>query len=181
MVEADLRHLHRIRRLIEDMLDISRLRAGKLSFIKERVNFCDFIKDVVERFKPHLDASGCILRTEGCSEFQILVEIDSYRVEQVLVNILTNAIRYGACKPISLYVKKTQSTVKVMVEDRGPGIKEQDLERIFEKFERAISREVSGLGLGLYISRQIIDLHGGSLYATSVVDKGSTFIFELPL
>lgn len=181
MVEADLRHLHRIRRLIEDMLDISRLRAGKLTFIKERVNFCEFIDDVVQRFRPQLDASGCILRIEGCKDIETLVEIDTYRIEQVLVNILTNAIRYGAGKPITLFVKKTQNTIKVMVEDHGPGIKEQDLERIFEKFERAISREVSGLGLGLYISRQIIDLHGGSLYATSVVNKGSTFIFELPL
>lgn len=181
MVEADLRHLHRIRRLIEDMLDISRLRAGKLSFIKERVNACEFIEDVIQRFRPQLDASGCILRTEGCSDNETTIEIDTYRIEQVLVNILTNAIRYGAGKPITLYVKKTATTLKVMVEDRGPGIKEQDLERIFEKFERAISREVSGLGLGLYISRQIIDLHGGSLYATSVVNKGSTFIFELPL
>jgi len=181
MVEADLRHLHRIRRLIEDMLDISRLRAGKLSFIKENVDFCEFILDVVERFKPQIDASGCIFKVEGCSELDLSIEIDTYRIEQVLVNILTNAIRYGAGKPITLYLKKTNSSVKVMVEDRGPGIKEQDLDRIFEKFERAISREVSGLGLGLYISRQIIDLHGGSLYATSVVNKGSTFIFELPL
>ena len=178
MIDADLRHLMRINRLIDDMLDISRIRQGKLTFIKERVGFCAFVKDVIERFRPQLEAQGCYLSASFTDE--IMVDIDIYRIEQVIVNLLTNAMKYGAGKPIKVEVVKKNAKLFLMVHDKGPGIKEQDFERIFERFERAISSsEVSGLGLGLYISRQIMHQNKGFLSVKSDLGVGSTFTMEL--
>ena len=169
----------RINRLIDDMLDISRIRAGKLTFIKEKVEFCAFVKDVLERFRPQVESVGCYM-TAVYNE-PLVSHIDVYRVEQVIVNLLTNAMKYGAGSPIKIEVMKKQGKIQLHVHDQGAGIKEQDTERIFERFERAISsNEVSGLGLGLYISRQIMEHNQGDLFVRSVVGKGSTFIMELP-
>ena len=107
--------------------------------------------------------------------------IDIYRIEQVIVNLLTNAKKYGAGTPIKVEVCKKNDSIQLLVHDQGPGIKEHDTERIFERFERAISsNEVSGLGLGLYISRQIMEQNQGKLFVRSVHGKGSTFVMELP-
>ena len=179
MIDADLRHLMRINRLIDDMLDISRIRAGKLTFIKEQVEYCAFVKDVVERFRPQLEAVGCYMTVVYCHPIQ--TNIDIYRTEQVIVNLLTNAMKYGAGKPIKIEIIKKQNRIQLLVHDKGPGIREQDQERIFDRFERAISsNEVSGLGLGLYISRQIMEQNQGSISVRSVLGVGSTFIMELP-
>lgn len=180
MIDADLRHLSRIKRLIEDMLDISRIRAGKLTFVKEKFEMCAFVKDVIDRFRPQMDAAGCLATVSYCRAHE--VNADMYRIEQVLVNILTNAVKYGSSRPIQIAVESKGEAIRVLVKDLGAGIKEQDMERIFERFERAISsNEVSGLGLGLYISRQIMEQHDGRLFAESTFGSGSTFILELPL
>ena len=109
------------------------------------------------------------------------VEIDTYRMEQVIVNLLTNALKYGAGKPIHIELVKSETEVKVLVHDQGPGVKEEDRERIFERFERAVSPEqVSGLGLGLYIAKQIVEQNNGHIYVDSRAGGGSTFILDLP-
>lgn len=180
MIEADLRHLMRINRLIDDMLDISRIRAGKLTFMKEKIEFCSFIKDVIERFRPQVEAVGSYMSVVYTDP--VITHVDIYRIEQVIVNLLTNAMKYGAGTPIKIEICKKLDKIQLHVHDQGPGIKEQDTERIFERFERAISsNEVSGLGLGLYISRQIMEQNQGALYVRSVHGKGSTFIMELPI
>jgi signal transduction histidine kinase len=180
MIEADLKHLMRINRLIDDMLDISRIRAGKLNFMKETADISTFVNEVLERFGPQLDAVGCFLTITIKDEMK--ANFDIYRLEQVLLNVLTNAMKYGSGRPISVVVQKKSDKALISVHDQGPGINSEDLERIFDRFERAISSsEVSGLGLGLYISRQIMEQHNGALYATSVIGKGSTFTLELPI
>lgn len=178
MIEADLRHLMRINRLIDDMLDISRIRAGKLTFIKEKIEFCSYVKEVLERFRPQLEAVGCFM--SACYTEATTVYIDIYRIEQVIVNLLTNAMKYGAGKPVQVEIVKKNDKIQLLVHDQGPGIKEQDTERIFERFERAISsNEVSGLGLGLYISRQIMEQNDGYLFVRSRYGEGASFIMEL--
>jgi PAS domain S-box-containing protein len=180
MIDSDLRHLMRVKRLIDDMLDIARLRAGKLTFHKESFEVCAFAKDVIFRFRPQMDAAGCMLSLYCAQEVTIFA--DMYRLEQVLVNVLTNAIKYGAGKPIRVSQEITSDKLRIKVKDQGVGIRKEDLERIFERFERAISsNEVSGLGLGLYISRQIMQEHQGSLYVISSPGEGSEFVIELPL
>jgi PAS domain S-box-containing protein len=179
MVDSDLKHLLRFNRLIDDMLDISRIRAGKLTFVKQRIDFSSFIEDVLERFRPQLEAAGCYL--SHSLTITSWVEIDTYRIEQVIVNLLTNAMKYGAGKPINVILSKKAGFIQVEVHDQGPGLKIEDTIRIFERFERAIpSTEVSGLGLGLYISRQIIEQCQGRLYVESTQGKGSIFIMEIP-
>jgi signal transduction histidine kinase len=126
------------------------------------------------------ESSGCSIVKEFTGPLE--VNADSYRIEQVVVNLLINAMKYGAGSPIIVRAKKLPGKVLIEVEDKGPGIKSEDLERIFLRFERAVSgHEVSGLGLGLYISREIMELHHGSIHAKSDLGKGSTFIVEIPV
>lgn len=180
MIESDDRQLRRINRLIDDMLDIARIRASRLTIHKEDFEFCTFARDVVERFAPQMEASGCDLTLNMCDS--LMINGDIYRIEQVIVNMLTNAMKYGAGKPIQIEVVKTSYKVSFMVTDNGPGIEAKDIERIFQRFERAVTgREISGLGLGLYISRQIVEQHDGSLFVLSQPGKGSTFVMDLPL
>ncbi len=179
-LEMDYKQLTRINRLIDDMLEITRINANHLALNLEEFEFCRFVEEVLERFRPQLEASGCELSANlNCP---VTIKGDSYRIEQVVVNLLTNAMKYGAGRPIKVEVQKKKDRAIFYVQDRGPGIAESDIDRIFERFERAISSsEVSGLGLGLFISRQIIEKHGGSLSVDSQVGTGSTFILELPL
>lgn len=180
MIDSDFKHLNRINRLIDDMLDISRIRAGKLTYIQQKVEFISFIKDVIERFRPQLDSVGSFLTSIFCDS--TIVEIDMYRVEQVIVNLLSNAMKYGAGRPIKLEVSKTEDRLQLMVQDQGPGIKAEDVSRIFERFERATcSKEVTGLGLGLYICKQIMEQNKGTIKIQTELGKGSTFIAEFPL
>ncbi len=180
MLDTDYRQLVRINRLIDDMLDISRIRGGKLYIQKEDIAFQRFLADVIDRFRPQMESLGCELTLGRCDEVQI--KADSYRIEQVLVNMLTNAMKYGAGRPVKIQTQLSPGKLRVLVHDKGPGIAEEDVERIFHRFERAVrSSEVSGLGLGLYISREIMEQHNGSLTVISKLGEGSTFIMEIPL
>lgn len=180
MIDADDRQLRRINRLIDDMLDIARIRAHRFTIQKERFDLTSFMADVLERVAPQLDSAGCEFTVSFCGPVE--VEGDIYRIEQVVVNILTNALKYGAGKPVRIEVQKLSHKVRLLVIDNGPGIQPGDTERIFQRFERAhMGREISGLGLGLYISRQIVQQHDGALYVLSNPPDGSTFVMELPL
>jgi PAS domain S-box-containing protein len=179
-LEQDHRQLLRINRLIDDMLDITRIRANRLALHMETFDFCDLVRETVERFRPQIEAVGCELQLNICEGVE--VSADSYRIEQVLVNLLTNAMKYGSGCPIRIETARQPRKVLLFVQDKGPGISSADAERIFQRFERAVSSsEVSGLGLGLYISRQIIEQHKGELLVSSEPGKGATFIVELPL
>lgn len=179
-LDMDNRQLTRINRLIDDMLEITRIQADRLTLNKETFEFCQFLKEIEERFRPQMEAAGCEVTTSLCKDVHLFA--DSYRIEQVVVNLLTNAMKYGAGRPIKIEVAVNAKKLTLFVHDKGPGIDPKDLERIFDRFERAISSsEVSGLGLGLFISRQIIEQHEGSLTVESELGQGSTFIVELPL
>lgn len=180
MLDTDDRQLQRISRLIDDMLDIARIRAKRLTIHKEKFDFVPFLADVVDRLAPQMNEAGCKYSLQLCEA--VSLQADAYRIEQVIVNLLTNAMKFGAGKPIRLEVVKFSYKIRLMVHDQGPGIHLDDSERIFQRFERATNdREISGLGLGLYISRQIVQDHEGALYVTSNPGSGSTFIMELPL
>ncbi|MFP5384914.1 MAG: PAS domain S-box protein [Bacteriovoracia bacterium] len=180
MIDADERQLKRINRLIDDMLDIARIRAQRLSIQKENFEFCSFVSDVIERFRAQMEASGCDLSLILADP--VYINADIYRLEQVVVNLLTNAMKYGAGRPVRIEVVTSSRKLTLKIHDNGPGISPVDLERIFLRFERAVhGREISGLGLGLYISRKIVEEHEGALFATSAPGKGATFIMDLPL
>jgi signal transduction histidine kinase len=173
------RQVDRLARLVEDMLDISRIAHGKLRFDFETVDLGALVRDVVDRFHDQLSASSANVTLnidEGVSG-----QWDRYRIEQVFINLITNSMKYGAGNPISVSVRNDGERAIIQVIDQGVGIAKESLARIFERFERAISGEsITGLGLGLYISKQIVNAHHGEISVESELGKGSTFTVVLP-
>lgn len=171
--------LKRLTRLVDDMLDISRITSGKLNHHARKVNFTAVTRDVLERFKDQL-RSYQIESAFFCKQ-DIEVICDPERMDQVITNFMTNAIRYGGKKPIHIILEENNEWVILKVKDHGRGINKADQERIFNRFERAHTEEdVNGLGLGLYINNQIVKEHGGRISIESEPGKGATFIVELP-
>lgn len=177
------KQVSRLARLIDDMLDVARIRSGKLTIKKEKFDLSQFIKEVVVRMDPHFKLAGLdypAFKTDGCEK--IVGEWDSVRIEQVISNLINNAIRYGEGKPISLALECLEDKVIFSVHDNGMGVEKSSLERIFNRFERASEKQqTQGLGLGLYIAKQIVVAHHGRIWAESTKGTGTTFYVELPL
>lgn len=180
MLSSDYRQLKRLTRLIEGMLDISRINTGNITLQPEKVDLCTLVNEVVERLRPEIEAGGSALTLHHCGS--ISGEWDPIALEQVVSNLLSNASKYGNRKPIEVALKRDGDKAVLRVTDHGIGIPEEKRERIFQRFERAISAtEISGLGLGLYIVRKIVQMHGGTVRVQSEMGDGSTFIVELPI
>ena len=178
--ERLLKQANRLARLIDDMLDITRVDTGKLAINRAPVDLSSLVDDVVERFEPQFAAMGSTVRKEVPEG--IVGDWDAFRVEQVVTNLVTNAIKYAPGKPIDIRATKVDGRAILTVADQGPGVAPHNHERIFRRFERAISaNEVSGLGLGLFISRSIVESHGGSIRVENGPAGGATFVVELPL
>jgi signal transduction histidine kinase len=161
------------------MLDISRIGTGKLSMNRATVDLAELAREVVERMQPQLSAASCRLEIE--TDVGITGRWDRYRIEQVICNLLTNAIRYAPGKPIHVTVAAAGPLAVLRVRDEGQGIEPGSHERIFQRFERAVaSSSISGLGLGLYICREIMTAHEGRIRVESALGQGATFIVELP-
>lgn len=176
---ADLQ-ITRISRLIDDLLDVARINAGKLKLAFEKVNLAELIREVVERYNPHLNAAGCKIILQAPT--YLYANVDPLRIEQVVVNLLTNAAKYAPGKPVEISLFSDQDNAVLLVKDSGPGIPKEAHERIFGRFERVVSKAVvGGLGLGLFISRQIVEAHGGRIELDSQAGKGSTFTVTIPL
>jgi signal transduction histidine kinase len=166
--------------LVDDILDVSKISKGKIDFQREEFDLCDMVSEVVSQFRTMSDAANIQLDIDCCPN--LIGYWDRFRIEQVVLNLLTNAVRYGEKKPIQVKVMKSGINAVISVKDQGMGIHAKDQERIFNRFERAISEnEVSGLGLGLYISNEIVKAHGGSIRVVSAPKAGSEFNVTLPL
>lgn len=180
MVDKDERQIQSLIRLIDDMLDVSRIRTGKLSIRPTQVDLGKLVASVVENFAPQMEASGCTLLFQRPEP--VIGLWDEFRIEQVLANLLTNAMRYGAGQPVQVNVSTTAAGACIEVRDHGIGISQKSLERIFCQFERAEGSESSaGLGLGLFIAEQIIKAHSGLIQVESEEGKGALFRVLLPL
>jgi signal transduction histidine kinase len=180
MLEKNDRQLQNMIRLIDDMLDVTRMRNGKLSICPAPMELSGLLKRVIDDFASHAEVSGCTitLHTSGPATGKW----DGFRIEQIIINLLTNALRYGAGNPIAVEMDATEKHVSVKVKDQGIGISDEDQKRIFDPFERAAENKVpAGLGLGLYISRQLAEAHGGSLAVQSELQQGSVFTLILPI
>ena len=179
LTQAD-RSVERIIHLVNDMLDISRVATGRLSLNIEKVDLGKLTTDVVDRLHSFLDLANCPVKLEIVKD--IVGLWDKFRIEQVLTNLLTNAAKYAPDSQVEIAIMKENGQAVLKVKDHGPGITETDQRRIFERFERAVSsNSVSGLGLGLYISKEIIELHHGSIEVESHAGQGTTFTVRLPL
>ena len=180
MVDRDERQIKSLIRLIEDMLDVSRIRTGKLSIRPSRFDLVKLVDNLLQNFAPQFDAaeSTVTLTAEGPVEGLW----DEFRIEQVISNLLTNALRYGGRGPIEVRVYPHEGEARVEVQDRGIGISEENQKRIFLQFERVSAKTVvAGLGLGLFISEQIVAAHGGSIVVESKINEGALFRVCLPL
>lgn len=165
--------------LIDDLLDVTRIETGKLTYKFEEVNLSKLVKEVAERFSEEIKNVKSTLEED--LEENVTIYCDRYRIEQVLVNLISNAIKYGSNGPVKFTVKHDKGMALITVEDKGMGIAKEMQTKIFERFERAISStNISGLGLGLYITKQIIDAHHGSIEVESELGKGSIFKVYLP-
>jgi len=166
--------------LVDDLLDASRLTAGRLALHLESVPLIDLVRDVVGRLREQAQEAGSPI--DVAIPEPIVGRWDRSRVEQIVTNLLSNAIKYGAGRPIQLSAHAANERMRLDVKDAGVGISRADQSRIFQAFERVTTaNRVGGLGLGLYIGRQIAVAHGGSLSVESKPDQGSTFTLELPL
>ncbi|KYG07380.1 protein kinase [Sorangium cellulosum] len=174
------RQLARLGHLVNELLDVTTLNAGRLTLARAPVGLAELIRDVIERLSQQLADAGC--RTELDLDEPVIGRWDPSRVEQVLLNLLSNAMKYGAGGPIHVSLRLREGRALLAVRDHGIGIAEADQARIFERFERAVSVcNFGGLGLGLYIARCIVSAHGGSIRVESQPGAGATFIVELPL
>jgi signal transduction histidine kinase len=179
-VETAQNQVKKLMRLVDDLLDVSRIRAGRLEVHPQRVDIVALVREVLERFSPQASRVGCALELEAPPS--LMGSVDPSRFEQVLDNLLSNALKYGAGKPVRLRLEARGRSLLLSVRDEGIGISPEAIERIFHRFERAVSdRHYGGLGLGLYITRTIVEASGGTVVADSVVGQGATFTVELPL
>jgi PAS domain S-box-containing protein len=179
-LQAVQRQIRRLGNLIHELLDVSRITAGKLRLEPEEVDLAGLARDLTLRFSEELSRSGGELRLEAPES--VVGFWDRLRVEQILQNLLTNAIKYGRGLPIEVQVSADAQWARVVVRDQGIGISPEDQARLFQRFERLASeRHFSGFGLGLWIVRQILDAMGGRIHLESEPGRGSVFTVELPL
>ncbi len=180
ILENSDKQIDRLIRLVNDMLDLTRISNGKMSLQLEPVNLAGLVYEVLDRFSGQIAAFGCEIDVNAAPG--VIGHWDRYRIEQVIINLLTNSLRYGQRKPVMMRIDSSGGKAILSVRDQGIGIAPEDQERIFLRFERAISScEVSGLGLGLFIAREIVAAHHGSIRVQSALGRGAEFIVELPI
>jgi PAS domain S-box-containing protein len=177
------RSADRLSRLIEMLMDVSRIATGRLTLSREPFDLRPVIEQVVETMLGTAAQAGCDLSFHPSPEAGALVgSWDRLRIEQVVMNLLTNAFKYGAGQPVTLSVSRDADQAIIEVRDHGPGIPAGDLARIFERFERATATGgQGGLGLGLYVSREIVRAHAGTISGRTLADGGACFTVRLPL
>ena len=179
-LELALRQTVRLGTLVSDLLEVSRITSGRLTLQREEMDLAESAREVAERHEPEARNAGTSVSVEAQP---IVGRWDRLRIEQVIANLLVNAIKYGGGTPVHLaVVVAVDGAARLTVRDEGIGISTEDQERIFDRFERAVSaRSYGGMGLGLYIAQQIVDAHGGRIHVHSARGKGSTFTVDLPV
>jgi len=174
------RQVQRLASLVEMLLDVSQITTGRLLLNRDRLDLSSLVAEGVDRMREELARAGCSVTLEA--DGSLVGAYDRQRLEQVVRNLLSNALKYGEGRPIEVALKRAGARVRLSVTDHGIGIARDDHERIFERFERAVSvRHYGGLGLGLWLVRQIVEAHGGSISVTDTPGGGATFRLELPV
>jgi len=178
-LDTALRQTARLGRLVESLLDVSRITAGRIDLELDRCDLSALVRDVANRFQAEARKAGSEINV--FADDAIVGQWDPLRIEQIVANLLSNAIKYGSGKSIELHVQASDDTARLEITDRGIGIEKEVLARLFGRFERGVSlRHYGGLGLGLFIARQFAEAHGGSIVARSQPGAGSTFTVVLP-
>jgi signal transduction histidine kinase len=178
-LERALRQTKRLGRLVNELLDVARLTSGRLVLQRQAFDLSELVRELCERLAPEQLRRGSTLHVHTSGP--AVGTWDPLRIEQVVTNLVDNAIKFGEGEPIDIEITTTEASVQLTVRDRGIGVPEADAGRIFGKFERAVSdRHFGGLGLGLWITRRIVEAHAGSLSVQSRPGEGATFTVVLP-
>jgi PAS domain S-box-containing protein len=178
-LESARRQSDRLRGLVDNMLDVVRITSGRLKLQRETFDLRDVAGELIDRFTEVAEVAGCKLELAADPA---VGSWDRIRVDQALQNLVGNAIKYAPKTTIEISIACDETSACMAVRDHGPGIAPTDTERIFAQFERAVSmRHHGGLGMGLYIARQIALAHGGKLLVDSTPGEGAVFTIELPL
>ena len=170
----------RLEKLISNLLDVSRISAGRLHVTLETVDLGTLVEEVLGRYREQLARCGCTLHLR--IEPGVTGRWDGARLDQVITQLITNALKYGAGKPIHVTLLRTsEGGARLTVQDEGVGISPEDQARIFERFQRAVSdKHFAGFGLGLWLVRQSLQALGGNIRVESVPGHGASFTVELP-
>jgi PAS domain S-box-containing protein len=179
-LDATGRQLRRLGALVDNLLDVSRIQTGKLDFQFAQGDLAAVVSDLIARFADEARQAGVVLsaRVDGPMDGRF----DRLRMEQVVNNLLANALRYGAGSPVRVALSREEGTARLVVRDGGPGVPAEARERVFERFaQNHNATNKGGLGLGLYIVRQIVEAHGGRVRVEEAPGGGAAFVVELPL
>jgi len=179
-VDRATRQAFRLADLVDTLLDLSRVIAGRIGLELEPTDLAKLTNDIVDAHTEQARGVGSTITVKVPDALHC--EVDRSRIEQVLTNLVSNAIKYGGGGPIEVGLAQNGAFAELQVRDRGIGIAPEDTARIFGKFERAVShRNYGGFGLGLFISRHLVEAHGGSIRVESTPGQGSSFTVTLPL
>ena len=180
LTQSSVIQVERLSALIENLLDTTRASTGKLYIEKSKADLTEVVKKAIKLQEIELEKAKCLINLN--LEPSVSGEFDASRIEQVITNLLKNAIKYGAGKPIEIELHQKDSIAKLVICDHGIGLDEESKVRIFNRFERASSMKTyAGLGLGLYLSKKIVSAHGGTIKVESKPGSGSCFTVKLPL
>lgn len=179
-IQRSVGDVQQMSRLVEDLLDRSQLQAGKLTLHLEEVDLVALVQETVQRASNEAKASGAAIELDAPEP--VNGRFDRIRVDQIVANLLSNAMKYGGRKPIAITVRRSGDSATITVTDQGPGIAEAHQRQVFDRFERGAAAERSGsYGLGLWIVRELARLHGGEVTLESASAKGTSFTVTLPL
>lgn len=179
VIQSAERQINRLSHLIQNTLEISQINAGRLKLELEEFDLVELVTSIAHEMEEQLTLAKCKL--EISSPAALIGYWDRFRIEQVVVNLLTNAMKFGSGKPIELFVGEEKSRAVIKIRDHGIGVSKDDQAKIFGRFQRAsLATHFGGLGLGLYIARQIANAHQGSINVESDQGRGATFVVSLP-
>ena len=181
--EQSEKQINKLNKIVEDMLNVSDLKMGQFNLAPEEFNLSEMINEVIttingqdeNKFDNQINLNICHNQQE------LNVFLDKSRIEQVLVNLLSNSLRYGKGKKINVNLKIQDDKTLISIKDNGVGIAKENLGKIFEEYQKIETpNEITGMGLGLFVSKQIIESHGGKIWVDSELGLGSEFKIELP-
>lgn len=174
-----INQVQRLVALVEDLLDVSKIESGKMDLKITKVKVVDLLNENIERLSQHAYSAKCSVQLEAPEDLVIMT--DPFRLDQIVTNLLMNAFKYASGSPVKIKVTEVGESVQFTVQDYGMGIKASKIDMIFNRFERGISHNnISGLGLGLYICKSLVEILGGTIWVESSPGHGASFIFILP-
>jgi PAS domain S-box-containing protein len=179
-VDVSSRNIEKMTRLIDEMLDVSRISHGQFRFNFKKGNLTELVQETVDKFLPQLNAHGFSVELNLAP--QVFITCDQLRIEQVLSNLFSNAVKYATTgKLIITLAEHSEKDILFSIKDFGPGLSQEGQKKIFQRFERAEASQMQlGLGLGLYICQQIVEGHGGEIWVESKEGQGANFKVRLP-